>query len=533
MFDVTRRQTPLALAAIFAAVRAASAQGKIVFHRGNDGDPDTLDPHRTSTVAEAHLLRDLREGLVIHNMRGEVVPGVAESWTMSPDGKLWRFKLRTNAKWSNGEPFRASDFVYSFRRIVNPETGAKYANLLFPIRNAEAINKAGPGSSIDQLGVRAPDDRTLEIALERPTPYLLELLTHQSALPVHAASAARAAQEPGRPENWVTNGAYTLKEFAPNSHTRLDRNPYFHDAASVKIDTVMFYPTADLAAAVRRFQAGELHLTTDIPADQFKQLREKLGEQVRIGPYLATYFLIINSSKAPFDDPRVRRALSLQIDREFIADHVWGGTMLPAYGVIPPHIGNYGARAELDFRYQSVLEREEEAKRLLASAGFGNGVPLEVEFRFNTTDNNRHTAETIAEQWRSIGVETRFVETDYRTHFAYLREGGDFDVARYGWIGDYSDPQNFLFLFQSDNAGFNIGKYANPQFDALMKLAADELDIVKRAAILREADSIVITEEPWIPVLHYSTKNLVSPKLTGFEQNLRGAIPTRFLSVTP
>lgn len=531
MFDVTRRQTPLALAAILAAVRAASAQRKIVFHRGNDGDPDTLDPHRTSTVAEAHLLRDLREGLVIHNMRGAVVPGVAESWTMSPDGKLWRFKLRANAKWSNGEPVRASDFVYSFRRIVNPETGAKYANLLFPIRNAEVINKAAPGSSLDQLGVRAPDDRTLEIALERPTPYLLELLTHQSALPVHAASAARAAQEPGRPENWVTNGAFTLKELAPNSHIRLDRNPYFHDAANVKIDTVIFYPAADLAAAARRFQAGELHLTTDIPADQFKQLREKLGEQVRIGPYLATYFLIINSAKAPFDDPRVRRALSLQIDREFIADRVWGGTMLPAYGVIPPHIGNYGARAELDFRYQSVLEREEEAKRLLASAGFGNGVPLEVEFRFNTTDNNRHTAETIAEQWRTIGIETRFVETDYRTHFAYLREGGDFDVARYGWIGDYSDPQNFLFLFQSDNAGFNIGKYANPQFDALMKLAADELDIVKRAAILREADSIVITEEPWIPVLHYSTKNLVSPKLMGFEQNLRGAIPTRFLSL--
>ncbi len=531
MFDVTRRHLPLALTAVLAAARTASAQGKIVFHRGNDGDPETLDPHRTSTVAEAHLLRDLREGLVIHNMRGEVVPGVAESWTMSPDGKLWRFKLRANAKWSNGEPLKASDFVYSFRRIINPETGAKYANLLFPIRNAETIQKAAPGSSLDQLGVSAPDDRTLEIALERPTPYLLELLTHQSALPVHAASTARAAQEPGRPENWVTNGAFTLRELAPNSHIRLDRNPYFHDAANVKIDTVIFYPAADLAAAAQRFQAGELHLTTDIPADQFKQLREKLGEQVRIGPYLATYFLIINSAKAPFDDPRVRRALSLQIDREFIADRVWGGTMLPAYGVIPPHIGNYGERAELDFRYASILEREDEAKRLLASAGFGNGVPLEVEFRFNTTDNNRNTAMAIAGQWHAIGVETRFVETDYRTHFAYLRDGGDFDVARYGWIGDYSDPQNFLFLFQSDNAGFNIGKYANPQFDALMKLAADELDIFKRAAILREADSIVITEEPWIPVLHYSTKNLVSPKLVGFEQNLRGAIPTRFLSL--
>ncbi|UZF92752.1 peptide ABC transporter substrate-binding protein [Bosea sp. NBC_00550] len=533
MLDVTRRNAPLALAAILAATRAATAQGRIVFHRGNDGDPETLDPHKTSTVAEAHLLRDLREGLVIHNMRGEVVPGVAESWTMSPDGKLWRFSLRANAKWSNGDPVRAADFVYSFRRILNPEIGARYANLLYPLRNAEAIHKAAAGSSLDSLGVSAVDERTLEIALERPTPYLVELLTHQSALPVHPASAATATPEPGRAENLITNGAYSIKEFAPNSHIRLDRNPHFHDAANVKIDTVIFYPASDLVAAARRFQAGELHLTTDIPADQFKQLKQKLGEQVRIGPYLATYFLIINSAKPPFDDARVRRALSLQLDREFIADRIWGGTMLPAYGVVPPHIGNYGERAELDFRYSSVLEREDEAKRLLASAGFGSGVPLDIEFRFNTTDNNRHTAEAIAEQWRAIGVETRFVETDYRTHFAYLREGGDFDVARYGWIGDYSDPQNFLFLFQSDNAGFNIGKYSNPQFDALMKLAADELDIARRAAILREADSIVITEEPWIPVLHYSTKNLVSPKLAGFEQNLRGAIPTRFLSLKP
>jgi len=531
MLDVTRRTAPLAFAAILAAARADAAQGRIVFHRGNDGDPETLDPHKTSTVAEAHLLRDLREGLVIHNMKGEVVPGVAESWTMSPDGKLWRFTLRADAKWSNGDPVRAADFVYSLRRIINPETGARYANLLYPIRNAEPIHKAMAGSTLDDLGVVASGERTLEITLERPTPYLLELLTHQSALPVHPASTAKASQEPKRPENWVTNGAYMLKEFAPNSHIRLDRNPHFHDVANVKIDTVVFYPASDLVAAARRFQAGELHLTTDIPADQFKQLRQKLGDQVRIGPYLATYFLILNSAKPPFDDARVRRALSLQIDREFIADRIWGGTMLPAYGVVPPHIGNYGERAELDFRYNSVLEREEEAKRLLASAGFGNGIPLRIEFRFNTTDNNRHTAEAIAEQWRAIGVETRFVETDFRTHFAYLRDGGDFDVARYGWIGDYSDPQNFLFLFQSDNTGFNIGKYSNPQFDALMRLAADELDIARRAMILREADSIVITEEPWIPVLHYSTKNLVSPKLAGFESNLRGAIPTRFLSL--
>lgn len=533
MSRVTRRAIAALVAAMLGLGVANAAFAQIVFHRGNDGDPETLDPHKTSTVTEAHLMRDLFEGLLIHNMRGEVVPGVAEHWSFSPDGKTYTFRLRGDARWSNGDPVTAGDFVFSLRRMVDPAIGAKYANILYPILNAERINKGAAEARPDDLGVRAIDPRTLEIRLERPTPYFLELLTHQTGLPVHAASVAKFGSDFVKPENWVSNGAYVLKENVPNSHIRLDRNAAFHDAAGVKIDTVIYYPSSDLAAAARRFQAGELHLTTDIPADQIKQLREKLGNQVKVAPYLGTYFLIINSAKPPFDDVRVRRALSLAIDREFIADEIWAGTMLPAYGVIPPNIGNYGERAEADFKLASPLDREDEAKRLLASAGFGPGAPLKVQLRYNTTDNNRRTMIAIAEQWKAIGVETTFINTDGKTHFAYLRDGGDFDVARYGWIGDYSDPQNFLFLFLSDNAGFNSGKYKNPQFDALIRTAEGETDLAKRAAILREADSIIAMDAPWIPILYYSSKNLVSPKLVGFEQNLRGAIPTRFLSLKP
>lgn len=521
------------LAACLGIASTATGLAQIVFHRGNDGDPETLDAHKTSTVSEAHLLRDLSEGLVIHNMKGEVVPGAAESWTTSPDGRTYSFTLRDNARWSNGDPVTAADFVFSLRRMINPETGAKYANILYPILNAEKINKGTAESKLEDLGVRAPDARTVEITLERPTPYFLELLTHQTGLPVHPASVARYGKDFVKPENWVSNGAYVLKEFVPNSHIRLDRNKAFHDTAKVAIDTVIYYPSSDLAAAARRFQAGELHLTTDIPADQIKQLREKLGDQVRVAPYLGTYFLIINTAKPPFDDQRVRRALSLVIDREFIADEIWAGTMLPAYGAIPPHIGNYGERAEADFKATSPLDREDEAKRLLAAAGFGPGTPLKVQLRYNTTDNNRRTMIAVAEQWKAIGVETSFINTDGKTHFAFLRDGGDFDIARYGWIGDYSDPHNFLFLFLSDNTGFNSGKYNNPTFDALVKLGENETDLAKRAAILREADAIISADIPWIPLMYYSTKNLVSPKLVGFEQNLRGAIPTRFLSLKP
>jgi oligopeptide transport system substrate-binding protein len=507
------------------------AQAEVVFHRGNDGDPETLDVHKTSVVSEAHLMRDLYDGLVIHSNKGEVMPGVAESWTISDDGTVFTFKLRANGKWSNGDAVKASDFVFSLRRIMNPETGAKYANVLYPIKNAEKINKKAEGVKLEDLGVTAVDDRTVRITLERPTPYFLELLTHQTGLPVHPASVEKFGKDFVKPENWVSNGAYTLKEWVPNSHIKMVKNTHFYDAANVQIDTIMYYPLPDLAAAARRFMAGEIQFTTDIPADQIKFLREKLGSQVSVSPYLGTYFLIVNSSKKPFDDVRVRQALAMSIDREFIAEEIWGGTMIPAYAFIPPGVGNYGKNADVPFKAVSPIDREEKAKALLKEAGFGPGKLLKVELRYNTTDNNRRTVVAIADQWKQIGVETSFINTDGKTHFAHLRDGGDFDVARYGWIADYSDPQNFLFLLESDNKGFNSGKYNNPAYDALMKKAANEIDLKKRADILNEAEKLSMTDMPWIPVLFYSSKNLVSSKLEGFVPNLRGAFPTRFFKL--
>jgi oligopeptide transport system substrate-binding protein len=332
----------------------------------------------------------------------------------------------------------------------------------------------------------------------------------------------------------VSNGAYTFKEWVPNGHIRMEKNPHFHDAANVAIQTVMVYPTPDLAAMARRFQAGELHMTTDIPADQVKQLKAQLGNQIQINPYLGTYYLAFNTSKKPFDDARVRQALSMSIDREFIAEDIWGGTMIPAYSFVPPGIGNYGKPAEADWKDKSPVDREDMAKKLLADAGFGPGkTPLTVQIRYNTTDNNRRTVVAIANQWKQIGVETTFINTDTRTHFAFLRERGDFDVARAGWIGDYSDPQNFLFLLQADNKGFNYARYENPEFDALMRKAENETDLGKRADILLSAEKIVTRDQPYVPILFYSSRNMVSPKLAGFQQNLRGALPTRFMSLKP
>jgi oligopeptide transport system substrate-binding protein len=324
-----------------------------------------------------------------------------------------------------------------------------------------------------------------------------------------------------------------LAEFVPNSHIKVVKNPNFWDAKNVQIDTVMFYPISDLAAGVRRYQAGELDSLPDLPADQIKSLKERFGNQVVLGPYLGVYAFPVNTSKAPFNDVRVRKALSMVIDREFIAEQIWGQTMQPAYSFVPPGIGNYGKPAEADYKAMSPIDREEKAKALLKEAGYGpGGKPLKVEVRYNTTDNNRNTVIAVADQWKALGVETSFINTDSKTHFAYLRDGGDFDIARYGWIGDYSDPQNFLFLLESDNKGFNYGKWKNAEFDDLMKnKAAKETDLSKRAEYLLKAEQIFMAEEPWIPIMHYGTKNLISPKLSGFNQNISGVYPTRFLTL--
>jgi oligopeptide transport system substrate-binding protein len=353
-------------------------------------------------------------------------------------------------------------------------------------------------------------------------------------LPLHPASVQKHGKDFTRPENWVSNGAYVLKEWVPGSHIALGKNQQFHDAANVSIATIRYYPCSDLAAAARRFEAGEVHSTADIPADQATRLKEKFGDQMKISPYLGTYYLAVNTNKAPLNDMRVRQALSLMLDREFIAEQIWSGTMLPAYSFVPPGTGNYGEPAYLAEKNQSPIDREDRAKALLKDAGFGPGLkPLKIEIRYNTTDNNRATVVAIGNMWKALGVDTTYINTDGKTHFAYLRDGGEFDVARAGWIADYSDPQNFLFLLESQNIGFNYARYKNLEFDALMRSAADDLNLESRARTLNAAEAMIMRDLPFIPLLYYSNRNLISAKLSGFIPNLRGANATRFMALKP
>ncbi|MCE6952476.1 peptide ABC transporter substrate-binding protein [Cereibacter sphaeroides] len=517
-----------ALAVLAGTAGIAAAQVTLV--RGNDTDPATLDHHLTSTVSESNILHDLYEGLVVHDAKAEVVPGVAESWEISQDGLTYTFKLRPTAKWSNGDPVTAGDFVFAYRRIMTPATAAGYASILFPIKNAEAIT-AGQMQP-EELGVEAVDDHTLKITLNAPTPYFLELMTHQTALPMHRKTVEAEGANFTKPGVLVTNGAYMLESFVPNDRIVMAKNPHFHRAAEVKIDRVEWVPFEDRSACLRRFEAGEVQICSDVPAEQMTYMRENLGDQLRIAPYLGTYYLPVKGADgSPLKDPKVRQAISMVIDREFLATEVWQETMLPGYSMVPPGIANYVEQPPmLDYAEADLLDREDKAKALLQEAGVSEG-SLTVQLSYNSGENHKNTMTAVADMLKNVGINATLNEMEGTGYFNYLREGGAFDIVRAGWIGDYSDPQNFLFLFESD-VQFNYPRWKNADYDALLTKAETTLDLQERAAVLAEAETLLLAEVPAIPILTYSSRSLVADKVQGYEDNIQDAHRTRWLSLT-
>ncbi len=463
-------------------VLVAPAHADMVWRRGALADPGSLDPHKATTLAESNVLAELFEGLLSRNARGELVPGVAESWSANKDATVYTFQFRRDAKWSNGDRVTPDDFVFAFRRLLAPATGAPYANLFYTLKNAEKVNKrqAPP----EALGVRAVGDATLEIALEQPTPYILDELALPGARPLHRKSVEAFGSDFVHPAHMVTNGPFMLEEFTPNDRIVLVKNPFYDDAAQVALDAEIFISLEDRSAALRRFMAGEIDSYDEAPIEQIAFVRKHLGSALRVSPSLGGYYYAFDVRRKPFDDPKIRRALSMAVDREFLANRIWGGAMAPSYGFVPPGIAGYGAPSEVAWKGMSLIEREDEAKRLLTEAGFGQGgAKLEVEIRFNESGNNRATAVAIADMWKTLGVETRLMSTDAATHYAFLREKTPFDVARTTWYADYPDAQNFLFLAESDNKGLNVPSFANADYDALMRSAAAEREPERRSAI--------------------------------------------------
>jgi oligopeptide transport system substrate-binding protein len=503
------------------------AFAEVVYNRGSAAELETVDPHKTSTVYEAHVMRDLFEGLVMQDNKAALIPGVAESWTVSDDGKTYTFKLRANAMWSDGSPVTAEDFVYSFRRLEDPATAAEYASMLYPIVNAEEVNtgKAKP----EDMGVKAIDATTLEVTLKAPTPYFLEMLTHQATYPVSKASIEKDGADWIKPGKLVSNGAFTLAEWVPNDHMKLVKNPKFHDAANVKIDVVNFIPTEDRSSAMKRFEAGELDSYDDLPTEQLTDLKAKFGDQIRIAPYLGTYYYAIKTDKAPWDNVELRNAVSMAIDRDFLAEKVWSNSMFPGYSMVPPGIEGYTS-AMASFADKSQIDREEDAVKILEKLGYGPDKPLKMEIRYNTSENHKNTAVAIQEQLKPLGIEVTLLNTDTKTHYGHLEQKGDYDVARAGWIADYQDPETFLGISRKAS-GNNYSNYDSPKYEEAMdKAAAAGGNPQERLKLLSEAERILIDEVGNIPLLYYSFHNIVSPKLAGFDDNVMDVHPSRFIS---
>lgn len=500
-----------------------------VIHIGNGTDPHTLDPHRTQGVPESNIGRDLFEGLISEAPNGDLIPGVAASWETSEDGMLYTFRLRDNAKWSNGDPVTAGDFVFGMRRSVDPATLSVYSFILAPIENARAIT-AGDMPP-ERLGVTAVDDHTLEIRLENPTPYFLGLLTHSASYAVHPESVEAHGDAFIRPGNLVSNGAYQLDEWVVQSHVKLVKNPHYWNADAVVIDEVYWHATEDVAGELKRFRAGELDITNTIPKSQLSWIRRNMPERLLVAPYLGSYYYGLNSTKAPFKDaPALRRALSLAIDRDIITQQITAAGEIPAYGWIPPATANYEGGVRMPEAAWSQEEREAEAQRLYAQAGYSAENPLRVELLYNTHDDHRRIAVAIASMWRNVlGVETTMINQEWKVYLD-TRNQKNTQVFRAGWIGDYNDPYTFAEILHSTSELNDYG-YANPEYDRLLGLAAAETDLEVRAEYLKQAERLMLDDMPMIPLYFYVTAKMVQPWVQGYEANIMDHFRTQDLKI--
>ena len=464
----------LAALALAAAALTASASAEVVLNRGNIAEPGSLDPQKYSTTYETEIQRDLFEALVAVGPDGRLIPGSAERWSASADGRTYTFKLRSGLKWSDGVAMTATDFVYGIRRAVDPATHSWYANLLYNIKNAKAINEGK--MKVETLGVSAPDAQTVVINLIDPSPTLAILMSNAglSPAPKHVVDKFGAGWT--KPGHMVSNGAYMLAEWRPYDHIKLVKNPHYRDAARVKIDAVNFYPTEDDGAAVKRLRAGELDVNMRFPPNEIDQLKRTLPPgTVRASPSIGVMYLVPNFKKPPFNDVRVRRALSLAIDREAIVNQILRNGELASYSLVVPSIAQYTPVA-LDFKGKTLAARQAEARALLAAAGYTAQRPLTFELNHRVGLANKRVMIAVQNMFKAVGVEASLSASDVTVHYNKLRVG-DFAFADAGWYGFGPDPEYFTYLLLSGSTEINYGSYANPAFDAKkMGVLIDALD---------------------------------------------------------
>lgn len=491
-------------------------EGKICIQAGNSAEPVSLDPHKITSVSEDRILSSVLMGLTQDAPDGTAIPGMAKRWTTSPNGLVWTFYLR-DATWSDGVPVTADDFVYALRRILNPKSASEYASLLYFIKNAQPVNEGK--APLEAVGVREISPKVLEITLEHPAPYLPEIAKHQTMYPVPKHMVEKLGDAWAKPENYVSNGPYTMTAWRLGDYVKVTKNPKFYEADKVCVDQIYYYPTNDATMAERRVKRGELDFNGDIQSNRIAFLRTEMPGYVRTHTYLGTTYLAFNANVPAFKDKRVRVALNMAIDRKFIAEKLLRGGQTPAYTFVPPGVANYKAATPPAWSTWTLEKRQAEARKLLAEAGYGPGHPLKIEIKHRNTSDPMLFMPAIQADWKEIGVEATLAQNESQIAYAAYR-ARDFQVADAAWIADYNDAMSFLYLQQSATGTQNYGDYKNPVFDALLAKADSEPDVTKRAGYLAEAERIMLDDASIAPIYFYINKNLVSPKITGWVDNL-------------
>lgn len=503
------------------ALLLASPLAAQTLERGNGPEPDTLDPQRAQGLSAQQVLRDLFEGLMRDDAEGRLVPGAAESFERSPDGRTYTFKLRGDGRYADGAPVTAADFVHAFERALDPVTAAPSAAMLLPIEGAPARLRGDEGP----LGVRALDTQRLEIRLSAPRSDFLRRLALPVAMPVRRADLAAHGGQFTRPGKLIGNGAYVLAAWTPQASLTLARNPHYRRASEVPIESVRYHVTEDASQELKRFQAGELHLTETLPPGQLERLRALHQEELVVTPAYASFWLGYNLRHPKLRDVRLREALSLALDRDILVRHITGNGEMPAYGLIPP---DSGATATMAAAVLDKPAREARARELYAAAGYGPDHPLQIELRYNTSLANRRLGLAVAAMWQEVlGVDTRLRNEEWKVFVQTRRAGAITEVFRGGWFADYADPLNFLEPFLGDSA-LNATGYRDAGFDALVARAASE-DGAGRADALRSAEQRLLDAHAVIPIYHYSSKHLVSRQVCGYRAHPLDHHPSEFL----
>ncbi len=503
-----------------------------ILHLGNQVEPSDLDPHTTTGVAEINIHMALFEGLVSpHPEDLSPLPGVAKRWEIDDAGRVYTFYLRENARWSNGDPVTATDFQFSVKRILSPTLGAANAGLLFVLKNARGFH-SGEIDDFAQVGVKVLSEHVLEYTLAEPAPYFLSLVMHPAWYPVHEATLRAHGAADERATGWtkagfhVSNGPFRLKEWKVNEVVGVEKNPFYWDADVVRLREIRFYPIENLNTEELAFKAGQLHVTEAIPSAKLTSYRQANSPFLRLDPSLGTEYYLLNTESPPLDNNKIRRALSLSLDRQSLVDNVKGGGQKAAYHFTPPQTAGYTSSAKLK-------ENVEEARRLLAEAGFPNGQGFPTsELLFNSSENNKAMAEAIQQMWKAaLGIRVELRNQEYKVYLN-SRNTGDFQIARSSWIGDYNDPNTFLELWTS-GSGNNHSRWRNDNYNNLIVQAAQTNDRKNRFDMFSKAEETLLQESPIIPLYFYVNAYLIKPEVKNWHPTQLDWHPYKHIYLEP